>query len=178
MRYWYIARNDELMVDIDCKPGQPPAKLLLSRSRLMGGMGAGLLNVKQWGIFYSETVNHYHVIVQLASDLPIVERCAWESRLLDDPYRRDMNLARALYGVTGSLLITPQRHKGFYREPDYVCSCRAKHTAEVMGLCPVAERVRGAAKIADYYGLPMRDKRPIIFGAQPLELPPQDTDEG
>jgi hypothetical protein len=152
MSAWYVAHNDELLIDID-EPQKPvrggPYIEKFFRQRLRDAIRAGLLAVHDVWIVPSTTNGHVHIAVQLAAPLPILERLVWQQHLGSDLYRGKSDLMRLARGKPApSLLIEAEPIPRFYREPDYVCPCTRKHdTAEQQALgdkaCPVWLDVRG-----------------------------------
>lgn len=161
--YWYVARQNELLVDIDHREG-PPVKLGIMRARLLGAIKDEKLFVESAWLWPSTNPLHYHVFVILEYNISTEERLIWESRLMDDPYRNIMNRMRHIRNVVGSLLISSVEYPMPPRLPDYLCSCEGKHDASVMSLCNVAITLRGEDVITDYMGHPVRDDSPMEFG--------------
>ena len=170
-QHWYVARSNELMVDLDHKiPDQPPTLLTSARGRLNGSILAGKLDVQDVWLYPSDHPKHYHMVIRLVRDMPTDQRLTWEFYFRNDAFRTLNNFMRLqLSGISNpSLLITSQPYKGFYRLPDDICHCPLKHSQEVMATCPAAERIRGAARVADYFGKPVPMDKPITFGRMEL----------
>lgn len=150
--FWYVAREDEIMLDVD-GVAYGGSILGASRVRLEAAMKAGLLKIKDAYIYRSATRGHYHIVLQLDAPMPAYQRCAWEMQLRSDIYRGRCNLMRLALGVRSpSLLIAPKRWAAFYREPDESCTCADKHDMTVMAECPAALALRGAAAKDSYFG--------------------------
>ena len=164
--YWYVARPDELMVDLDHRAG-PPRRALIARARLEGAIRAGKLAVADWWAYRSISPHHYHFMVALCEPMPALLRLFWEQRLCDDSFRSQMNLARlAILGRPWSLLISPEYRHGYHRPPDYVCRCPGKHKGEIMSSCPVSRRLGDACLDANHWGAPAYREGDIILGKQ------------
>src|SRR5271154_3908207 len=99
MSYWYIARQDELLIDLDeymrpTKSGCPWGEAFFRR-RLRDAMSAGKLNVKEVWLVNSTSEHHYHAIIRLKTDwrkrkqeIPTdIERLVWQLHLGSDLYR-------------------------------------------------------------------------------------------
>lgn len=162
--YWHIARNDELMIDLDCHDGDG-RKVTASLERLKGARNEGKLGIKRVLLFPSKSEWHYHLLVTLDRYMDPMRRNDWELRLLDDVYRNLQNRARVQMGVTSSLLITPSDWE-YQRMPDHTCECRA-HVS--MLECPVALRLRPGHVIAHYWGRPAKVSPPLSFGLIDLD---------
>jgi hypothetical protein len=166
MSVWYVAHNDELLIDLDeymrpTKSGCPWGEAFFRR-RLRDAMAAGKLKVKEVWLVNSSSEHHYHAIVRIEPiwgktenvDSPRwsptdVERLVWQLHLGSDLYRGRadlMRLARNVYGP--SLLIRHEKIENFYREPDAICDCTKKHDTEgqhALGedACPIWLHYRG-----------------------------------
>jgi hypothetical protein len=166
MSVWYVAHNDELLIDLDeymrpTKTGCPWGEAFFRR-RLRDAMAAGKLKVEEVWLVNSTSEKHYHAIVRIEPswgkteyiDTPRwsptdVERLVWQLHLGSDLYRGRadlMRLARNVYGP--SLLIRHEKIENFYREPDAICDCTGKHDTEkqhALGddACPIWQHYRG-----------------------------------
>jgi hypothetical protein len=150
---WYVARDDELMLDIDGKASG--SNLGPMRVRLDAALRSGLLKLRGPVFVYrSKTAHHYHVILRLAGPMEPARRFTWEMQLRSDAYRGRCNLIRALDGVPApGLLIAPGPWPEFYRPADATCFCPGKHDFETLKTCPAAEKLRGKDHAArGYFG--------------------------
>lgn len=141
---WYVARWDELMLDVDS--GTQGSVLGATRIRLEAAIKGGCLKIAGpllW-VYRSKSPGHYHIIIRLTSPMPAIERYSWEMQLRSDLYRARCNIMRELYEVSApALLIAPGPWPMFYRDPDAICECEEKHTFKVIGSCPAALKLRG-----------------------------------
>ncbi len=135
MSYWYIAHNNELLLDLDeymrpTKTGCPWGEAFFRR-RLRDAIAAGKLHVRDVWLINSSSKMHYHAFVRLKNDREIptdMERLVWQLYLGSDLYRGRADLMRMAHNIYGpSLLIRPALIPEFYRAPDAVCDCTEKH---------------------------------------------------
>jgi hypothetical protein len=146
--YWYVARTNEILLDID----RPNSALKHSEERLRGAMSSRQLHINRIEYHASLNANHLHGLITLDQDLHPIERSVWGIVFHGDIYRGCNNIMRALYEVPSpDLLITPIR---FEREPDRICNCTCKHTAPVMDACEAADALRGVDRIRSFFGKP------------------------
>jgi hypothetical protein len=148
MSVWYLARPDELLIDLDdagrpTRTGAPWIEVFFRR-RLRDAIADGKLRVRDVYLSPSNSVRHYHAIVRLGEPLPIMQRLVWQLHLGSDLYRGRADLMRAARGFDApSLLIRSHPMIGFYREPDRVCDCTAKHITSDQPTCKVWRELRG-----------------------------------
>ena len=182
--FWYVEKPTEIFVDIDCPDASTEDVSIVRSNKLFFAVrrieaadalyqkkqepGYGL-NIANYAIYPSTTRRHYHLMIVLRQPLSFASRLGWRGRLMDDPYRLAQDSARAVRGVTGSLLISPEHHASYYRASDRVCKCQGKHTPEIMRTCPVARELRAHEAAEDYMGhptAPPKDAPPLRFGMQ------------
>lgn len=140
--FWYVAKPDELMVDLD-----GAILLAISQKRLER---CGLPVLKTF-ISPSNSDDHFHLVVKLRYPMEVIERQIWQLYLMDHVYRSVNNLFRAHSGTKGaSLLIAPIRwccsgisQSDFWREPDGICTCKEKHSGPTFGGCKIGAKLRG-----------------------------------
>lgn len=148
MSVWYIARPDELLIDLDdagrpTRTGAPWIEVFFRR-RLRDAIDDGKLRVRDAYLSPSNSTRHYHAIVRLGEPLPIMQRLVWQLHLGSDLYRGRADLMRAARGFDApSLLIRSHPMVEFYREPDRVCSCTEKHITSDQPACAVWRELRG-----------------------------------
>ncbi len=155
MAYWYIAREDELLLDLDTymRPtakGAPWGEMFFRR-RLRDAIANGKLEVTGVWLTRSYTESHYQVVIKLYRTMSQMARLVWQLHLGSDLYRGRADMMRAVRGYpSASLLILPSEIIDFYRKPDEVCICQEKHTTiEQVRLdengagCPVWHKHRG-----------------------------------
>ena len=198
MSYWYIAHNDELLLDIDdymrpTKSGCPWGEAFFRR-RLRDAMAAGKLNVREVWLVNSISEHHYHIFVRLKKEMSKfspkfgkerrklgpenIERLVWQLHLGSDLYRGRadlMRLARQIYGP--SLLIRPKIIPNFYRAPDAACGCTEKHDTEKQfalgeNACSIWKYYRGMSPWELFGPSRKISERfiPLPTGRVPLEL--------
>lgn len=153
--HWYVARSNELLIDLDHPAGGPLRRLHHFDARLRGAIHEKRLEVINYWIWHSTTPWHYQAAVRLSEPMEDLSRRMWEMRLADDGARALMNLARLVkQGDSKSLLISNRRRSDYWREPDYFCRCEGKHKPDVMLTCPVNDRLNCALD-RGYFGKPI-----------------------
>ena len=150
MWYWYIARRNELFLDID----QPDRVINHLRRRLQGAIESGKLDVRCVYRQRSQSGNREHIIVTLNRELSDIERYVWEIVLRSDLYRGCNNIMRALHRVGAPDVFISRQDSYFFRPPDATCNCRGKHKSNVMEHCPVAIKYRGKWRVYGFFGRP------------------------
>jgi hypothetical protein len=146
MSYWYLAHENELMIDLDdydrsAKSGEPWGELFFRR-RLREAIKAKLLRVKEVLMLPSQTAGHFHAMITLESGIPTLERLIWQLHLGSDLYRGRADLMRHAKGhLAPTLLITPWRIPTF-RSHDARCDCQSKHVTEKIFEQPASERCK------------------------------------
>lgn len=152
--YWYIARPDELLIDLDrpCDRIQGWTRLeYLFEARLLAALRERKLAVKQ--VWKAPSISgNLHIAVLLAQEMPALERLVWQTWLGSDLLRGRADLMRlAQQHPYPSLLITTARIP--WRPPDAICRCRHKHVT-VRSRCRVMARYRGPSPWA-LFGAPL-----------------------
>lgn len=149
--YWYVAKNDELMCDLDSQTLLEIALKRLNDPRLP------YPDLEPRNVFLadSNSPGHYHMVVQIKKNLPEMRRMIFQLYLMDHVYRSVKNLMRALDSKPApSLLISPHNwlcsgvalNSGkFWRNPDAVCHCHlSRHKSqEKIWECPAHLQLRG-----------------------------------
>lgn len=138
MAAWYIARNDELLIDMDrafdvVRESTGATRFeMFFRRRLRDAERAGLLMVRKLVVEESFTPGNVHCYVQLQSPIKDLHRLIWQSWLGSDLYRSRTDMMRyANRHMYPSLLILPRKSMA-WRDPDAECHCTDKHdTAEL-----------------------------------------------
>jgi len=195
MSVWYVAHNDELLIDLDeymrpTKSGCPWGEAFFRR-RLRDAMTAGKLQVIDVWLVNSISEQHYHAIVRIE---PVwgatekaktprwsptdTERLVWQLHLGSDLYRGRADLMRHARNVYGpSLLIRHEKIDGFYREPDAICNCTEKHDTEKQhalgdNACQVWKHYRGMSPWELFGQSRKQTERfiPLPTGRVPFEL--------
>lgn len=147
--YWYVARDDELMMDLD---GQTLLEIALKRLN----KPEYSIPVRRIYVGPSTSKDHYHMAVQLAPDgkYPLLWRLTLQLYLMDHVYRSVKNFTRALTEIPApSLLIsshnwqiTSTLNSGtFWRAPDALCLCPVQRhkSHEAIWTCPAHTKLRG-----------------------------------
>ncbi len=155
MWYWYVAKKNELMVDIDESANAPLRKLVSAGRRLRGALSAKALSVLDVWLYPSAQEKHYHLIVRLDGKMDECCRHIWELYLRNDVYRSCNNLMRGhrLIGAP-DLLISDRKWEGFYRTHDCECFCKTKHDRATMNECSAVSVLRGCNP--EFFGRPGR----------------------
>lgn len=144
-RYWYVAHEDELLLDLDdyyrpTRHADATWGEAFFRRRLRDAIRSQKLEVSAVWLVRSQTEGHYQAIVRLGKEtvrsfrMPPLDQLIWQMYLGSDLYRSRADLMRAIRGMRApSLLIMKDKIHGFYREPDRVCQCNTKHNiVEIM----------------------------------------------
>lgn len=177
MAVWYLAHEDELLIDLDEYMRPTKSKGVWGeeffRKRLRDAILGGKLRVWNVFLFHSHSAKHYQAIIRLKQPMPLIERLVWQMYLGSDLYRGRCDLMRAARGVEApSLLIRAERIYGFYREPDYVCSCTEKHKTADPPDCAVWHKLRGMSPW-ELFGEPSKSPEygvALSIGHVPLDL--------
>lgn len=148
MAYWYLAHEDELLIDLDnaarpTRNGAPWLEMFFRR-RLREAIAGEKLDVLGVWLAPSTSERHYHAAVHLARPMPAIARLVWQLHLGSDLYRGRADLMRAARGFDApSLLIRSAPMPEFYRKADHVCLCNTKHVTSENPACDVWRRFRG-----------------------------------
>ena len=143
--YWYAARSDELLIDLDSQTLLEIALKRLAKPELD-------IRASQMFLTESATKGHFHMAVRLRENVAEVRRMLFQLYLMDHVYRSVKNFDRALNNVSAaSLLISPHNWANgglnrtkFWRSPDAICHCLlAKHKSHKAILsCPAHVTLR------------------------------------
>jgi hypothetical protein len=150
--FWYVARENELMIDCDSK-----ALLEIAMKRLQDTTRIGIeepLSVKDIFLAPSKNSEHFHITVRLNESIDPIRRAIWQLFLFDDVTRSTHNLFRAVNNIPApSLLISPYNWLNlstlatvkFWRSHDAVCTCSPlRHkSAKAILECPAHILLRG-----------------------------------
>ena len=146
--FWYVAREDELMMDLDGR-----AMLEIMQKRLE--RNTGRLQPRNLRVYSSHSKEHFHAVIRLRKPMDAIERMVWQLFLMDHVYRSCKNLFRVLKGTPApSLLISPNRWTHFWRDADATCGCsRDAHKDHKRILdCPAHFLLRGGYSFAQSEG--------------------------
>jgi hypothetical protein len=147
--FWYVARNNELMMDLDGR-----ALLEIAVKRLQRHQHARtcerVLPYHRTFVAGSHTADHYHLVIRLREPMEILERMVWQLYFMDHTYRSVKNLFRVIDDVRApSLLISPGKWPvglvSFWRPPDAICNCEREihKNQEKIVFCPAHIKLRG-----------------------------------
>jgi hypothetical protein len=164
LNYWYVARANELFLDID----NVSRSIKHAKSRLQGAIECGKLDVAYVMSRPSKTKNHVHTIVTLKDDMMPIEKSIWEIILHGDIYRGCCGAMRAIYFHTSpDVLISPGSFfetawenpelPVVFRRSDDGCNCPTKHNRATMETCPAAKRLRGINRAVGFFGKPSKN---------------------
>lgn len=160
MNYWYVARPNELFLDID----NVSRSIKHAKARLQGAIECKKLDALYVMQRESKTTNHLHAIVTLANPITDIERYVWEVILHGDIYRACSNIMRGINGIPSpDILISPWPHFEINlshpqrRSHNAFCLCEGKHKKEVMENCPAAEDLRGTQRTVAFFGKPSKN---------------------
>lgn len=176
--YWYVARSNEIFVDLDSRRALSRALAVLRRavtreSKLRQAAGTdrfrlggdnlrtvhenyppfeNLLSVDSAFVYPSPTKNHVHLIVVLKDSLPIKLRACWALWMGGDQLRAAYVLERARHGLQAVELLTARKPYVDFRPFDDVCGCKEKHKrSSVTEKCEAMNRLLGIHRSADYF---------------------------
>lgn len=147
MAAWYIARANELLLDVDramapTKAGGPPRLDAFVRRRVRDAVLARKLDVKRLVVAPSYSPGNRHVLITMGRSMPMMERLIWQAWLGSDLYRARADLMRAAMGhLYPSLLVAP-RIIPEWRAPNAICPCEGKHAIDGSE-CKAWRRFRG-----------------------------------
>lgn len=150
--YWYVAQDDELMMDLDGRVLLEIAESRIQRDLVPKGL------VRYIYVTPSQNPDHFHFVVKLWKCMPVMQRMVWQLYLMDHVYRSVKNMFRVLDGTPSpSLLVspkdwheTPPAFNGehhcivtFWRQWDATCGCVSHKDAKKIWDCPAHQRLRG-----------------------------------
>src|SRR5438477_166939 len=117
MSFWYIAHNDELLLDLDdymrpTKTGCPWGEAFFRR-RLRDAIAAGKLQVREVWLVNSMSEHHYHAFIRLKARplTAVLARLVWQLHLGSDLYRGRADLMRFVRGIEAPSLQRTKRIK-------------------------------------------------------------------
>lgn len=178
MAFWYLAHDDELLIDLDeyarpAKSGGPWGEVFFRR-RLRDAILGSKLPVIDAYLAESSSPHHFHAIVRLRYALPTFERLTWQLELGSDLYRGRADLMRAARGIDApSLLIRNSLFPDLYRPPDLECPCTEKHITSEYPECFAWRKYRGLSPW-ELFGAPSHSGAEYAVklprGRVPLEL--------
>lgn len=153
MNYWYLARRNEMFLDLDSRRA-----LRRAITVLLVGLKTKRLPAGDVFLYKTKQPGHYHMIIRLKCSHPVwTLKMAWLLWMGNDRLRMAYVLARFLdervpftFGADrGDLLVAT---KPYYRKADAVCRCKLKHKEDaVTSKCPAMRKLLGDARCADYF---------------------------
>lgn len=153
MNYWYVARWNEMFLDLDSRRA-----LRRAVSVLLVAIKTDKLPVAGVFLYRTKQRGHYHMVVTLRCKAPVwTLKMAWLLWMGNDRLRMAYILARwndARVPVMvdrdrGDLLVSS---KPYFRPPDAKCGCKEKHKDDsVTNKCPAMRKLLGRARAADYF---------------------------
>lgn len=172
--FWYVARPNEIFVDLDSPAATTRALSVLRRALNVKRtaktplLKLGILGV--W-LYPSEAEGHSHLIVVLKNNLSFIDRTAWSLWLGTDQIRAAYVMERFLSfacrndasipdGWVDSVIDNPSfptellsvRHEYGFRKPDTFCFCKEKHKKKhVTDKCSALVAILGDMRSADYF---------------------------
>lgn len=147
--YWYIGRENELLLDLDSRTA-----LWYCIQKLRRNLQREFLKVKDVHLFRSSAPDHFHLILTLAEPMPPIERAVWECELMSDLKRVRYNLMRTLRGLPGADLLIADRPYVGIRPPDYECGCGEKHKRRrITNHCPILQKLHGSEAGVEYFAI-------------------------
>jgi len=151
--HWYVARENELLIDCDSRTLlQIAMKRLEDTQRIREAEIP--LEVERTFVAPSNNPDHFHFAVLVKNKLSPIVQMTWQLFLMDDVNRSVHNLFRVvnLYKAP-SLLISPHNWltdnryetNSFWRSHDAVCQCdsRVHKNKDTILQCPAHIRLRG-----------------------------------
>ena len=166
--FWYVAHDDELMIDCDGATLLQIAMKRLERATRPPDNRKGLalergLQVRGTWVAPSQSADHFHLCIRLAEPMDVLERMVWQLYFFDHVFRSVKNLFRTLDGVSApSLLISPTVWEWchdnaevsitspngslFWRTYDAVCDCKNHKDRKKILTCPAHVHLRGVAE--------------------------------
>ncbi len=165
--FWYVARPNEIFVDLDSGKAISRALSVVRRALLVKPTAKTPLNklpIESVWLYPSGTEGHAHLILVLAKELTVIEKVSWSLWLGTDQIRAayvierflafwrsaDVRSGRSDYEIQAEILATHEVY-GF-RKPDTFCYCKDKHKKKsVTDKCDALERILGDHRSDDYF---------------------------
>lgn len=152
--YWYFARPNELLLDLDSD-----ARLLRAMDNLARAVRIGFLEVKHAYVAESSP-GKYHCFVTLKKPMHALEKVIWQMWLGSDIVREEYNLYRILKKVPNPNLLIRKSGNIMGRVSDAVCFCREKHKWQrITKHCPVLTAHHGDERSKAYFPLRKGSKK-------------------
>jgi len=154
--YWYVARDNEIFIDIDSKQSR---SIISALARIRGIIEAEKFPIRQVWLFPSRTENHYHIVITLKNAIPETYRIALQLYFFSDVFRTCNNIMRIEDCVPAAEVLISifdwRKQYKFYRYADATCTCEGKHDYVVMEKCSAAKTLRGVNRAKRYFDFPV-----------------------
>jgi hypothetical protein len=154
--YWYVAKDDEVFIDLD---GDKHNRLVTVLARIRGIMEYNPFAIKEVWMFPSRADNHFHIVLKLEIATSLEVRTALQLYCFSDIFRTCNNLIRRHFRVLApDVLISSlnwRKNFHFYRSFDYSCGCTEKHDHRTMTSCTAARYSRGIERASIYFDKPI-----------------------
>lgn len=163
--WWYVARPNEIFVDLD-SGGAISRALSVVRRALLVKPGAktplNKLPIESVWLYPSETEGHAHLILKLKENLHTLEKISWSLWMGTDQIRAayvierldaltdDLKFLEEHSDIPTDLIATREEYE--FRKPDTFCFCKDKHKKKsVTDKCDALERILGSHRSDDYF---------------------------
>lgn len=165
---WYVARENEIFLDLDSKRALTRALSVVRRCLLVKPGRKGSWNelpVRAAYVYPSLTPDHFHMVLVLDNEVSFYLRVAWALWMGSDRLRAAYVMERfrwlpdfpptlfeEVHGYIPSDLFSVPVGSVRWRIHDDLCSCKEKHKADaVTSKCPALRRILGSQCAADYF---------------------------
>lgn len=164
--YWYVARPNEIFVDLDSNAAISRALSVVRRALNAKRVGGPLnyLPIESVWLYRSQAKGHAHLIIVLKSPMEMQTRQMWALWMGGDPLRVAYVLERYRRCGKGDLLASRVQY-GF-REFDEYCECKEKHKPKhVTEKCSALFRILRVHHSDDYFprNRDKKKRKPVRF---------------
>src|SRR5579863_7506867 len=98
--FWYVAKDDELMMDCDSRTTLEIAMKRLEKARgFEDYTDRKELLIKEVFVSPSHSKEHFHFVIRLKRPMSVLERMVWQLYFMDHVYRSVKNLFRVVDGI-------------------------------------------------------------------------------
>jgi hypothetical protein len=177
--FWYVARPNEIFVDLDSPRAVTRALSVLRRALNVKKNAKSPLNkldIESVWLYPTETEGHSHLIVVLKYELRVHYRLAWSLWMGTDQIRAAYVLERFRYFFNSESspveLFCARQEYGF-RKPDTFCFCKEKHKKKhVTDQCDALARILGNHRSDDYFprNRDTKERKPVRFAPGKIAL--------
>jgi len=164
--YWYVAKPNEIFLDLDSGPSITRALSVLRRALSVTPSAKTPLNkldIESVWLYPSVEPKHAHLIVVLKDAMEFYRRVAWSLWMGGDQLRAAYVMERearvswegflpsvCTFGNPSELLAVRKAYG--WRTPDATCGCKAKHKPKpVTDRCPALMEILGEHRSDDYF---------------------------